>query len=301
MYVEGLRVRPANIILAGGPGTGKTTLLNSLLSFIPWTDRLVTIEDTLELNTTFLENCSRLEACRRVRMPDLVKNSLRMRPERILVGEVRGAEAHDLMTTVNLGKFCMGTLHASTARETILRLQNEPMNVPAVLVGLIDVFIILRKFNTEDQISRMVYELVETSGMEQHVVLLSAIWTYDHQLREVVESSPSSTFRDKLATESGRTPMQIMEETARRAEILRQMQATGRFPDIESVTAFCQLYSQNPERALEELEAMGAALDRKKFHHHHGRHIRRDKAAPHTNRVLGRHDWDPSRDPRDLD
>jgi len=130
MYVEGLQVRPANLLIAGGPGSGKTTLLNALLSFIPRQDRVVTIEDTLELNTTCLENCSRLESCRRVTMPELVKNSVRMRPDRILVGEVRGAEAHDLMTVVNLGKYSMGTLHASSARETILRLQNEPMNVP---------------------------------------------------------------------------------------------------------------------------------------------------------------------------
>ncbi len=122
LYIEGLRIRPANMIISGGPGTGKTTLLNALLSFIPPKERLVVIEDTLELNTDCLENCSRLESCRRIKMDALVKNALRMRPERILVGEVRGAEARDLMTTMNLGKYCMGTVHASSGRETILRL-----------------------------------------------------------------------------------------------------------------------------------------------------------------------------------
>jgi flagellar protein FlaI len=262
LYVEGLCVRPANILISGGPGAGKTTLLNALLSFIPWKDRLVIIEDTLELNTAFLENCSRLESCRRVKTPELVKNSLRMRPERILVGEVRGVEANDLMTTMNLGKYCMGTLHASTARETVLRLQNEPMNVPPVLVSLIDVLVILRKMNTAGQIRRVVSELVESAGMEKEVVLLSPVWNYDHQRSQTVECSPSSVYRDKLALESGRSPREIIEETARRAEVLARMQASGRFPDIASVTCFCQRYSDDPAAAMAELGMKDGALGR---------------------------------------
>lgn len=253
MYVEGLRVRPANLLIAGGPGTGKTTLLNALLSFIPWGDRVVIIEDTLELNTEFLENCSRLESCRRVGLPALVKNSLRMRPERVLVGEVRGAEAHDLMTAVNLGKYCMGTLHASSARETVLRLQNEPMNVPPVLVSLVDVFVVLRKLSRSGALLRVVSEVVETAGMEQQVVLFSHVWVYDHGRNQIVESLPSSIHRDRLATESSLPTVKIMEETSRRAGVLRSMQATGRFTDIDSVTRFCQLFSEQPEQALSQL------------------------------------------------
>ena len=253
LYVEGLRVRPANLLISGGPSAGKTTLLNALLSFLPSKDRTVIIEDTLELNTSFLENCSRLESCRRVKTPALVKNSLRMRPERILVGEVRGEEANDLMTTMNLGKYCMGTLHASTARETVLRLQHEPMNVPPVLVSLIDVFVILRKMNTAGQVRRVVSELVESAGMEKEVVLLSTVWSYDVAKGKTVECAPSSVYRDKLAAESGRAAREIMEETARRAEVLARMSASGRFSDIASVTCFCQRYSDDPAQAMVEL------------------------------------------------
>lgn len=253
MYVEGLRVRPANLLISGGPGAGKTTLLNALLSFIPRRERIVTIEDTLELNTAFLDNCARLESCRRVKTPALVKNSLRMRPERILVGEVRGEEANDLMTAMNLGKYCMGTLHASTARETVLRLQNEPMNVPPVLVSLVDVFIILRKLNRDGAVCRVVSELVETGGMEREVVLLSSVWSYDHQDRRLEEEFPSSLYRDRLATESGRPAADIMTETARRALVLRAMRESGRDLDIAAVTRLCQDYSEHPDQTLAQL------------------------------------------------
>jgi len=254
LYVEGFRVRPANLLIAGGPGAGKTTLLNALLSFIPPRERLVTIEDTLELNTGCLENCSRLESCRRVKMDALVKNSLRMRPERIVVGEVRGVEAQDLMTAVNLGKYCMSTVHASSARETVLRLQHEPMHVPPVLVSLLDALVVLRKLNVEGRVARVVAEVAEVAGLEQQVVLLSPTWTYEQERRRLIESSPSSVYRDRLALESGRSAVQIMEETRRRAEVLRRMHQAGRFTTIEAVTQCCQLYSDHPEQALARLE-----------------------------------------------
>ncbi len=253
IYVEGLRVRPANLVIAGGPGTGKTTLLNAMLSFIPSRERLVIIEDTLELNTGFLENCCRLESSRQVDLAALVKNSLRMRPDRILVGEVRGEEAKDLMTAINLGKYSMSTIHATSARETLLRLQNEPMNIPPVLISLIDVLIILRKENVGGTVSRIVDEVVETSGMEQKVVLLSSIWTFDHVRRQSTEASPSNVFRDKLASLTGRTPVQIMEETARRTAVLKAMRQSRRFTEIDAVTRCCQLYSDRPDEALHQL------------------------------------------------
>ena len=111
-----------------------------------------------------MDNCSKLESTRHVTMATLVKNALRMRPDRIVVGEVRGEEARDLMTAVNVGKYTMGTLHASTARETIMRLENEPMRVPGTLVNLVDVFVVLRRLNVRGKVSRRVVEVAETAG-----------------------------------------------------------------------------------------------------------------------------------------
>lgn len=252
LYVEGLGVKPANILISGGPGSGKTTLLNALFNFIPMNERIIVIEDTLEINTDFEENCSRLESDENTSLADLVKNALRMRPDRIIVGEVRGREAQDLMTAMNIGKYCMGTLHASTARETIMRLQNEPMNVPHMLINLIDAIVIMRRYNLVDGIQRIVGELVETAGMEQKMVLLSSLWSYDLPKRKFHESAVSSVYRDRLAEVSGRSSREIIDEVCVRANLIREFLKRD-ITDFTAVTSLCRKYASNPKDTLKEL------------------------------------------------
>lgn len=252
LYVEGMSAKPANILIAGGPGAGKTTLLNALLAFIPPKDRLVVMEDTLELNTNVLHECSRLESDDKVSLADLVKNSLRMRPDRIVIGEVRGAEAKDLMTAMNVGRYCMGTLHASTTREAIIRLQNEPMNAPSVLVNLVDVFVIMKKFEHNGKVRRVVSELVETAGMEQKEVLICPVWKWDPEANRFCELSPGP-YRDHLARAKGVYPTEVMKELKLRAEILRKLKKLNK-ASYEDLTGFCGLYSIDRKKALSRLD-----------------------------------------------
>lgn len=259
LYLEGLSIRPANIIISGGPGTGKTTLLNALLSFIPEKDRLVVIEDTLELNTFMEDSCSRLETDDELSLSDLVKNSLRMRPERIIVGEVRGAEAQDMITAVNIGKYCMGTIHALSARETITRLHNEPMNVPQVLINLIDVFIILKRYHVKGKLYRVIDEVSETGGMESNRVLLSHVFKYNYEQNHVVAVSPSTIYRDRLAQETGLTPRDIINETWIRAAILKTLDDRDIHTIIE-VSTFCHYYALSPKEAMVKI-----GLDRERM------------------------------------
>jgi len=252
LYVEGLSIRPANIIIAGGPGTGKTTLLNALFSFVPMNERMVVIEDTLELNTFLEDSCARLESDNELSLADLVKNSLRMRPERIVIGEVRGEEAQDMITAVNIGKYCIGTIHALTSREAVIRLQNEPMNIPEILVNLVDVFIVLKRYHVQDRLFRVVDEVSETSGMEQRVVLLSQIFKYNYEQRTVKTVSASTVFRDRLAHQAGLIPKDIIDEIRVRSFLLKTL-AERNLHTMKEVTTFCRAYNRNPKEALSSL------------------------------------------------
>ncbi len=249
LYIEGMSIRPANIIIAGGPGVGKTTLLNALFSFIPDSDRVVVIEDTLELNTFLDDSCSRLESDEDISLADLVKNSLRMRPERIIVGEVRGSEARDMVTACNIGKYCIGTIHALTSREAIIRLQNEPMNIPEMLINLIDVFIVLKRYHVKDRIFRVIDEVSETSGMEQIKILLSHVYKYDYDGHILKQVNPSTVYRDRLAHQSGLLPKDVMKEQLLRAFLLKELDKRN-MTTMKEVTTFCRAYARKPEETV---------------------------------------------------
>ena len=249
IYVEGFWVCPANIIVSGGPGSGKTTLLNAILGFLPRNERLVIIEDTLELNTKFADICSRLESSHDLSMEALVKNSLRMRPDRVVIGEVRGIEAQGLMTAMNIGKHCMGTIHANSARETILRLQSEPMNIPESLIGLINVIITMRRYYNKGKAFRVAHEISETAGLQERRVLLSCLWEYDIAGKRFLKTAPSSIFRDRIAQMADVSPKRIMEELTIRAKILKAIK-NSKISELEEVSNICEQYRQNPKKVI---------------------------------------------------
>lgn len=249
LYIEGMGIKPANMLILGAPGSGKTTLMNALMSFIPDNERLVVIEDTLELNTKLEDSWSRLECDEGLNLQDLVKNSLRMRPERIIVGEVRGSEAQDMMTAMNIGKYCMGTIHASSAREAIIRLQNEPMNIPEIMVNLVDVFITVKKYQVKNSFFRVVDEVSETAGMEQKIVLLSPVFSYNYEKSDFVERQPSNVYRDKVCKLGGITAKKFIDELEIRTQLLRILKEKE-IHKLADVADFCRLYHRDKAAAL---------------------------------------------------
>lgn len=252
LYTEGLKVRPANLLIGGMPASGKTTLLNAMFSFFRPEQRVVVIEETYELNTATQENTVRLETSPDLPMEELVKNSLRMRPDLIVIGEVRGEEAKDMLTAMNIGKIVMGTIHASTARDVVTRLQNAPMNIEANIIPLIDAIIVVSQLHEGGNVIRRITQVSEISGIETQV-LLSDLYSYDYKTRKSSEVLPSITYRDTLAKLTGYTPTEIVIEEQRRGKILERINKLG-VTDMRSINAFVRDYYQDPKKALEKID-----------------------------------------------
>ncbi len=185
------RVR-CNVLISGGTGSGKTTLLNCLTNYIDHDERIITCEDAAELqlqqpHVVRLETRPpNLEGQGAITMRDLVRNCLRMRPERIIVGEVRGAEAFDLLQAMNTGHDgSMGTLHANSPREALSRLESMitmgGFSLPArtireMIVSSIDVIIQAARLRDG---SRRITHITEVMGLEGDVAILQDLFVYD--------------------------------------------------------------------------------------------------------------------------
>jgi len=181
-----------NLIVSGGTGSGKTTMLNALSGMIDNGERVVTIEDAAELrmqqpHVVRLETRpSNLEGNGEVSMRDLVKNALRMRPDRIILGEVRGPEAIDLLQAMNTGHDgSMGTLHANRPREALTRLENmvtmgvaslPPKAIRSQIAGSLNLIVQISRMR--DGIRRVTH-ITEVMGMEGDVIITQDLVTYE--------------------------------------------------------------------------------------------------------------------------
>ena len=183
-----------NILISGGTGSGKTTLLNAMSSLIDQGERVVTIEDTAELQlqqphvVTLETRPENVEGRGQVTQRDLVRNALRMRPDRIIVGEVRGAEAFDMLQAMNTGhNGSMSTVHANSARDALARVENMVMmanvNLPSraihgQMVSALDLIVQIERMRAG---TRRVTELSEVVGMEQDIITLGTLFAFKYE------------------------------------------------------------------------------------------------------------------------
>ncbi len=261
LIVEGMAIKPGNILVAGGSGSGKTTTLNCLCTFIPSTDRVITIEDTAELRLP-IEHCVRLETRPpnvegegEVGMDDLVKNTLRMRPDRIIVGEVRGEEARTLFTAMNTGHDgCMGTVHANSARETITRLTNPPMNVPEIMLPALDLILMENKIFQNGSTLRRITEVAEVSGLDRGKLILNNVYEWDPKEDDLKPTGKPSVLSQKIAKMKGMSLGELEDEIKRREKVIKWMMANKVNRIDEVAKAFGRYYTE-PEALLAETRA----------------------------------------------
>jgi len=183
-----------NCIVSGGTGSGKTTLLNVLSSFIPEGERIVTIEDAAELklhqpHVVRLESRPpNIEGKGEIKIRDLVRNSLRMRPDRIIVGEVRGGEALDMLQAMNTGhEGSISTVHANSPRDALSRMETmvmmSGMDLPsrAIREQVASAVHIIIQIGRMSDGSRKVVSVSEVQGMEGAVIVMQDLFTYQQK------------------------------------------------------------------------------------------------------------------------
>lgn len=259
LCTDGMGVKPCNAIIAGGTGSGKTTTLNTIAAFVPPRERIITIEDTLELqlpHSHVLRMETRppnIEGKGELTMDTLVKNSLRQRPDRVIVGEVRGSEAITLFTALNTGHSGMGTLHSNTARETITRLINPPMNVPNIMIPALD-FIIMqnRMYRAEGGSLRRITEVAEVVGMEEGNVQLNRVFEWNNVTDKVEYVGIASQTLREMAEMRGVGITELEEEIEKRRLVLEYL-ADNNIRSIEEVGRCVNSYYKDPDEMLDRI------------------------------------------------
>lgn len=191
-----------NIFIAGGTGSGKTTFLNALSNFIPNDERIITIEDSAELQILNIPNLVRLETRNanlegrgEITIRELIKTSLRMRPERIIVGEVRGAEAIDMLQAMNTGHDgSLSTGHANSTHDMLSRIEtmilsSSTLPLEAVrkqIVSAIDIIIFLSRLRDK---SRRTMEISEVTGIDNGQIKLNPLYVFEETFIKAAKSS----------------------------------------------------------------------------------------------------------------
>lgn len=257
LAVEGMNYRPANCLIIGGTASGKTTTLNALSSFIPEGERTISIEDVLEVSLAHnhwipLETRPPDVEGNEISMDDLLKNALRMRPDRIIVGEVRAEEALTLFTAMNTGHDgTLATLHANSAKETLSRLQSHPMKVPNMMIPALDFIIAQKRQVRKGKLERKIYEIVEISGSEGDNILTNTLFKFDNKKNAMEEVILGGSYMEELSTLTNMKISEVKEEIKVREALLKVM--VDRDYNQEEIHKVVQLYYSEPDKAISQM------------------------------------------------
>ena len=213
-----------NILVSGGTGTGKTTMLNVLSSFVPENERVVTIEDSVELqlhqdHVIRLEaRPANLEGHGEITIRDLVRNSLRMRPDRIIVGEVRGAEALDMLQAMNTGHDgSLSTVHANAPRDALARIETMVLmagfDLPSRAIreqisSALNLVVHIERFRDG---TRRIANVTEVLGMEGDVITMQDVFKWDYRANTIVPTGIRPEFTDRLFDRGVTVPLTAFE------------------------------------------------------------------------------------------
>jgi len=256
-----------SIIVCGGTASGKTTTLNAILLFIPPNMKIVSIEDTRELNLpheNWIPSLTREGVGEphpvtgkkpgEIDMFDLLKAALRQRPQYIMVGEVRGAEAYTVFQAMATGKTCFTTFHAEDVKSMVHRFENAPINLPRALIGALDIVILQAQVKVGNSMTRRVKTITEIVGIdpETNEIITNNAYTWN-PADDTFNFSGHSYVYEKIATIKGWSQRRMELEVKRRERILEYMEKLGvRY--YRDVARIVSAYYKNPEEVLKRVE-----------------------------------------------
>jgi len=247
-----------SLLVTGGTGSGKTSFLNAMAGFIPANHRIISIEDTRELTLpSFLHWVPMVvreanpEGKGEVTMLDLMVNSLRQRPDRILVGEIRRQrEAEVMFEAMHTGHSVYATLHADNAEQTISRLTNPPINVAPEMLDVLSGIVVTfrhRRFNI-----RRVLEFAEINNKGKP----NTIYRWDVKTDKIKGIGKMSKLVDTLSLYSGMTEKEIEDDVNEKMKVLNWMANKG-YEDVDQVGRVVSHYYVNPEEVMESVKKNG--------------------------------------------
>jgi flagellar protein FlaI len=246
-----------NIMVIGETAAGKTTTLNALMMFIPPEAKVVSIEDTREIqlyHENWIAEVTRMGVeGQEIDMYDLLRAALRQRPDYIIVGEVRGREALTLFQAMSTGHAAYATFHSGEVSQLIYRLENPPLDVPRVMIQFLDSVIVQFMWSMKGVRKRRIKEIVEFVGIDpaSKELLVNKVFQWDPASDSYVQLADSKKL-EKIATLLGVDIMDVFEELRRRKEFLELIYQKG-IRDYREVTKHIHMYYRNPEKAFEAL------------------------------------------------
>ncbi len=255
----------ANILIGGETGAGKTTLLNAIAMFIPKEAKVISIEDTREIqlyHENWIPTVTREgfgppdETGKRygeVTMFDLLKESFRQRPDYVIVGEVRGKEAYVLFQGMASGHACMGTIHADSVTSVVRRLTTPPINLPIELIEHLDLFIFIVHAKEISPSARRIKEVTEVTKVnyKYSTVETNKAFVWDPENDTFVESEIKELFK-KLARKRGFVLRDVREDIKERKEVLQWM-VRNKIRDYREFTRIVNEFYVDKEKVLEKI------------------------------------------------
>ena len=241
-----------NMVIIGPTGAGKTTLLNALLFLIRPEARIVTIEDTREINipheqwVPLVIRESETPGVRNVTAYELVKVSMRIRPDYLVVGELRGEEAYVFFQGLASGHTGLTTIHASSLNAAVRRLLSRPMNVPPALIPLANVFILINRVKVSGRIARRVIDISELLDVSRDGLRVNTLFRWSKDKDDIIKLSDSALIADLIRM--GKVLQEEVDgELKRRTEVMVAMAKYG-FRSPEAVFRVTRNYYVDPER-----------------------------------------------------